>query len=107
MNAFFTRFDIFMCYGGDNTLAICKKLFGEINGFDETLAIMEDYDITERARKKGHYAILKECVKVSARKYEKNSWMAVQKANYKAVKMYRQGVKTPVIAAVYKQSLKF
>ncbi len=106
-NAFFTRFDIFMCYGGDNTLAICKKLFLEINGFNESLSIMEDYDITERAKDKGRYAVLKEKVLVSARKYEKNSWLTVQKANFKAVKMYKKGVETAVIAEIYKKSLKY
>lgn len=106
-NAFFTRFDIFMCYGGDNSLAVSSVLFKTINGFDESLAIMEDYDITERARKAGSYAILKDYVLVSARKYEKNSWIAVQKANYKAVKMYKKGVKTPIIAELYRNSLKF
>ncbi len=106
-NAFFTRFDIFMCYGGDNTLAISKKLFLKINGFNESLSIMEDYDITERAKQKGRYAVLKEKVLVSARKYEKNSWLTVQKANYRAVKMYKKGVDTPIIAEVYKKSLKY
>lgn len=106
-NAFFTRFDIFMCYGGDNTLAMSKKLFLEINGFNENLSIMEDYDITVRAKQKGRYAVLKEKVLVSARKYEKNSWLTVQKANYRAVKMYKKGVATSVIAEVYKKSLKY
>ena len=57
LNAFFTRFDIFSCYGGDQTLFITKKLFHKIDGFDATKVIMEDYDITERAKKLGRYVV--------------------------------------------------
>lgn len=52
LNAFFTRFDLFMCYGGDQTLFIKKHLFTSIGGFNGEMRIMEDYEIVKRARKK-------------------------------------------------------
>ncbi|MEJ7589096.1 MAG: glycosyltransferase family 2 protein, partial [Ferruginibacter sp.] len=55
LNAFFTRFDLFMCYGGDQTLFIRKDLFTDIGGFYEALVIMEDYEIIKRAREKARY----------------------------------------------------
>lgn len=43
INAFFTRFDWFICCGGDQTLYITDKLFKEIGGFKDDMLIMEDY----------------------------------------------------------------
>lgn len=106
LNAFFTRFDIFSCYGGDQTLFITKKLFHKIDGFDATKVIMEDYDITERAKKLGRYVVLKLYAKVSARKYNNNSWLRVQRANYTAVKLYKSGISTSAITHTYRSMLK-
>ena len=106
LNAFFTRFDIFSCYGGDQTLFITKKLFHKIDGFDATKVIMEDYDITERAKKLGRYVVLKLYAKVSARKYNNNSWLKVQRANYTAVKLYKSGISTSAITHTYRSMLK-
>lgn len=105
LNAFFTRFDLFVCYGGDQTFFITRELFKKLKGFDETKLIMEDYDITERARKTGRYKIMNKPVLISARKYENNAWLSVQKANYKAIQMYKKGVATSLIAQAYKKSI--
>ena len=40
INAFFTRFDFFVCYGGDQTLFITRKLFEETGGFKKNMLIM-------------------------------------------------------------------
>jgi rSAM/selenodomain-associated transferase 2 len=105
LNAWLTRFDIFECYGGDQTLFIKKDFFLQIKGFNEQQIIMEDYEIVERARKIGKYTIVKEDVLVSARKYEMLSWYKVQKANYKMVKMYKRGESPEVMASTYKKLL--
>lgn len=108
LNAFFTRFDLFACYGGDQTLFICRKFFKQLKGFDESKVIMEDYDITTRIKEnKGRYKIFKKSALVSARKYDKNNWLAVQKANYRAVKMYKEGMEPAIIALRYRELLKF
>jgi len=91
INAFFTRFDWFICYGGDQTLYITDKLFKEIGGFKEDMLIMEDYEIVERARKKRKYKIFSKAALVSARKYDTNRWLTVQQANRTIVKMYNKG----------------
>jgi rSAM/selenodomain-associated transferase 2 len=105
MNAWLTRFDFFECYGGDQTLFIKSDLFMKVNGFNENQIIMEDYDIVERTRKRGKYAIIKKNVLVSARKYEMLSWYKVQKANYKMVKMYKRGESPEVMVSTYKKLL--
>lgn len=108
LNAFFTRFDMFACYGGDQTLFVCKEFFEKLGGFDESKVIMEDYDITKRIKENnGRYKIFGKRALVSARKYDKNKWLAVQRANYQAVKMYKKGVSPADIALRYYQMLRF
>ena len=105
LNAFFTRFDLFFCYGGDQTFFITKKIFAQIGGFDAGMHIMEDYDIVSRARAKGKYKIMPKAALVSARKYDTNSWLKVQRANYTIVRMYKKGASQQAMAERYKQML--
>ena len=107
INAFFTRFDLFMCYGGDQTLFITKELFSSLGGFNDDLIIMEDFEIIDRARKHVKYKIIQKDVLISARKYETNSWLRVQRANYKAVSMYKKGYSQMQIADAYKKNLNY
>ncbi|MEO7532136.1 MAG: TIGR04283 family arsenosugar biosynthesis glycosyltransferase [Sediminibacterium sp.] len=106
VNAFFTRFDLFMCYGGDQTLFITKTLFEKLNGFRESMQIMEEYEFVARARLHGTYTIMPNEVLVSARKYKANSWLQVQRANYRVVKMYKKGASQEEIVRLYKELLK-
>lgn len=105
MNAWLTRFDIFECYGGDQTLFIKKNFFLQVNGFNEQQTIMEDYEIVERARELGKYTIIKKDVLVSARKYEMLSWYKVQKANYKMIKMYKRRESPELMVCTYEKLL--
>jgi rSAM/selenodomain-associated transferase 2 len=106
LNAFFTRFDWFVCYGGDQTLYITKSLFAKINGYDERLLIMEEFDLVKKAREFSRYKIFKEATIVSIRKYHSNSWWSVQNANYKIVRLYKQGVPQQELVKKYNELLK-
>lgn len=105
LNAFFTKFDWFVCYGGDQTMFVTKKLFTQLNGFDSNMLIMEEYDFVKRARQISRYKIFKKPTLISARKYENNSWWKVQRANYTAVKMYKKKFPQTEIANQYRQLL--
>ena len=105
LNAWFTRFDWFMCYGGDQTFFITQQLFAAIEGFNEGMIIMEEYELTVRARQKGNYTILAGKTLISARKYEGRSWLQVQRANATAVRLYKKGATQHTIAAAYKRML--
>ena len=91
VNAFFTRFDLFVCYGGDQTLFVTRILFNALSGYDEEMTIMEEYDLVTRAKKLAKYKIMEGRALVSARKYRNNSWWKVQRVNYAIVKMYKAG----------------
>jgi rSAM/selenodomain-associated transferase 2 len=105
INAFFTRFDWFICYGGDQTLFITKKLFNTVKGFKEQMQIMEDYELVARARKFGCYKIFKKAALVSARKYDTNSWFKVQWANRTIVRMYHSGASQQDMVNKYREML--
>jgi len=105
-NAFFTRFDWFICYGGDQSFFITKKLFDELRGFNEAMQIMEEYDLTARAKEKGKYKVFNKPTLVSARKYEGRSWWQVQMANRKAIQLFKSGVSQSEIVNAYKEMLK-
>lgn len=108
LNAFFTRFDWVICSGGDQTLFFRKDIFRQINGFNDELFLMEDYDIVKRARQQHFpYSILKDKVLVSARKYSNNSWLKVQQAHHKIIKMYQKGVSQKALVEKYKKLLNY
>ncbi len=105
INAWFTRFNWFICYGGDQTLFITKKLFEQSGGFKNELLIMEEYEFAERLMKQGRYKIFADTALVSARKYEGRSWLQVQLANRKAVKLFKKGASQEEILRTYKEML--
>jgi rSAM/selenodomain-associated transferase 2 len=106
VNAFFTRFDWFICYGGDQTFFVTKKLFDDLEGFDASMTIMEEYDFTARAKQKSRYKIFNKSALVSARKYEGRSWWQVQMANRRAIQLLKKGASQQQIVTAYKAMLR-
>ncbi len=107
INAWFTRFDLSVCMGGDQTLFIKRSLFEECKGFREDMKIMEEYEFCNRARQSGRYKIFKGEALVSARKYDTNSWLQVQLAHSKIVGMYNKGASQQKMLDTYKQMLTY
>lgn len=104
---FFTRFNWFYTGGGDQTLYICRDLFQEKKGFNTNYVIMEDFELTTRLIKEKQFVVLPQKATVSARKYEKNSFFRVNKANARALKMFKSGVDPKEIKDFYLSSLKW
>ncbi|MEO9484773.1 MAG: TIGR04283 family arsenosugar biosynthesis glycosyltransferase [Ekhidna sp.] len=106
INGFFTRFPFKWCRGGDQTLFITKEAFSRIDGFDERFVIMEDYNLLDRLGQEGlSFKVIAKSIKVSARKYETNSYLKVQAANLKAMKMYKKGESPDLIKKFYTSAL--
>jgi rSAM/selenodomain-associated transferase 2 len=105
-NAFMTRFNTIWAGGGDQTLFIKKEVFYMLNGFDEKLLIMEDFDLVKRAKKnKFNFSILPFSVMVSARKYVHNSWLKVQYANTLIVFAWKCGASQSWMVRKYNKIL--
>ena len=107
INAWFTRFDWFICMGGDQTLFITKDLYNESGGFKTDMFIMEEFEFVPRARKNARYKIFNKPALVSARKYDTNSWWRVLMANKKIVSMYKKGASQYEMADTYKRMLDY
>jgi rSAM/selenodomain-associated transferase 2 len=108
INEWFTRFDWFVCYGGDQTLFVKRNLFESSGAFRNDMRIMEDFEFTKRIKDTGaKYKIFKKGALISDRKYDNNSWWRVQKANYTIVKMYKQGASQDAMIAAYKKMLDY
>ena len=107
INAWFTRFDLFIAMGGDQTLFVKRPLFEKCGRFDERMNIMEEYDFCNRARAIGKYRIMKGNALISARKYDTNSWFRVQWANATIVKMFRRGSSQQQMLDTYKRMLAY
>lgn len=91
VNAFCTRLPFIWCRGGDQTLFIRKKDFLKVGKFRENYQIMEDFEFIIRAKKVLKFKIIPKNVIVSARKYKTNSYLRVQKANLKVMRMFLSG----------------
>lgn len=105
LNAWFTRFDFFICMGGDQTLFITKQLFDSCKGFDPGMQIMEEYEFCRRARVNGRYKIFRKNALISARKYEGLSWLRVQIANARIVRMFRKNFSQQYMLYKYQHML--
>jgi rSAM/selenodomain-associated transferase 2 len=105
VNSWFTRFDVMWCRGGDQSLFVTRELFEKLNGYDESFSIMEEYDLIKRGRAIASFTILKDYMRVSARKYTTNSWLRIQLANSKAVRQFKKGKSPDEIKSEYLQSL--
>jgi rSAM/selenodomain-associated transferase 2 len=106
-NSWWTRFDFMFCRGGDQTLFVQKNTFNSLDGFDESYTIMEDFDFIKRLRKRFRFAIIQKPVVVSARKYEKNSYLKVNLINLWSYWSFMLGRDPEKIKELYKRRLNF
>ena len=107
INAWFTRFDWFICMGGDQTLFVTETLFKKTAGYNSSMKIMEEYEFAKRARLEGKYKIFSKSALISARKYDTNSWWKVQMANRKIISMYNKGASQDAMANEYKRMINY
>ena len=91
-NSWCTRLNLLSVRGGDQTLFVKKEVFERLKGYCWKHCIMEEYDFMRRSKKEGFkFKLIQKDVEVSARKYDKNSWLRVNFANVVAMVMWRLG----------------
>ena len=76
-----------------------------MGGYDPYYQIMEEYDFLKRAMQHHHLEVLPDTATVSARKYEKNSWLRVQIANLLVFNGWRIGIQPKTLHRLYKNIL--
>lgn len=107
INSYFTRYDGLFAGGGDQTLFIQRSLFDQLHGFDESLKLMEDFDLVNRASQLGFKpCLIPKDALVSARKYDNNSWLRVNLVNLWVFGLFHLGVSQEYLCRFYRARLK-
>lgn len=107
INSYCTRFKRLMCRGGDQTLFIQKSFFEALNGYDEYYIVMEEYDLIRRACEQDKFKIMTSEVRVSARKYDRNSYLQVNFANLIVFTMFQLGFTPSKLKRTYQKLINY
>lgn len=76
--AWFSRINLKLCRGGDQSLFILKVLFQKTGGFNESYIIYEDTEFIGRLYKISNFKVLPQHVITSARKYDQLGSLKLQ-----------------------------
>ena len=102
----FTQFDVNIFRFGDQSLFITRKAFYDINGFDESLQVMEDQQIVRDIKKENAFVIIPKAVVTSSRKYDQIGILKLQFIFALIVCLYYLGISQKVIINFYLNQLK-
>lgn len=106
VNSWFTRFNVLYFRGGDTGLFFTRDFFYSLGAYDEYWTIMEEYDLLRKAKlTKEKFFLIQKDTLVSARKYDKNSWLRVQIANLIAINSFKKNKNPNEILEQYKRNL--
>lgn len=98
INSYFTKFDGVFAGGGDQIHFMTRDVFKQLNGYDEEAKIMEDFYFFQKVkRSKIQYCIIDHPATVSARKYEKNSYLSVNFTNLIAFLLFKFNINSKII----------
>jgi len=106
LNAYFTRFDMMVSRGGDQTLFILKDFFENLGAYRPDYPVMEEYDLIRKAKKLSPFKIMNGASLVSTRKYDENSYARVNFANFIVFNAWRIGVHPQTLLLWYKKLIK-
>jgi rSAM/selenodomain-associated transferase 2 len=107
INSWFTRFNGVFSGGGDQSLFISRNFFNILGGFDPDYCLMEDFELVSRIRSKTRFHLIPKRIKVSARKYQVNSWIRVQLVNLFVFTLYFMGTKPKKLKKMYSTLLAY
>ncbi len=107
INAAQTGKDGIFVGGGDQCHFFTRKSFFDLGGYDEHYVIMEDFALFKKVKKSNlPYKIIQKPAIVSARKYQKNSYLKVNLINLIAFTMFGMRISPQFIKNFYSNALK-
>jgi len=107
VNSYCTRIPLMIFRGGDQSLYMTRELFNRVGCYDESLQIMEDYQIIRKLRKYTRFGIMKPPIEVSTRKHKFNSYLKVNLANLVVFSGFYLGVDTGRLKSWYGKVLNY
>ena len=102
---YMTKFNISWSGGGDQSLFLFAHTFAHLGGFNESLEIMEDFDLVDRLRKLGTFDVIPSEIRVRPQKYRSISYFKVQLANVFVYQMYRLGYNQEILKNTWTRML--
>ena len=103
----FSRKRNFFSGGGDQGLFVTSSIFNRMGGFREDLIIMEDFDFYARLKSNEiSFSIIQNPGVISARKYDKNSFLTVNIIQLIVFIFYRLGLPQNWQLWIYRNGLK-
>lgn len=103
--AWFTKINHRACRGGDQSLFVCKKVFQEIGGYDESYIVFEDNDFIGKLYDQKKFSVIPFSVVTSARRYQEHG---VWRLQYHFLIIYIKrwfGASGEELSAYYKQKV--
>ncbi len=94
------RTRLFRAPYGDQGLLVSRDLYCAAGGF-RAMPLMEDVEFVDRLRRHGNICVLKSRATTSARRYERDGYLARVAKNFCCIVMHRLGVAPEKIAAFY------
>jgi rSAM/selenodomain-associated transferase 2 len=106
-NSKLTTKDGLFAGGGDQCQFFIEETFEKLEGFNEEFCIMEDFEMIDKIRKQEiPFKIIQSKATVSARKYNRNSWLKVNLINGYVFLKYKLGVHPLKLRKTYKSLLR-
>ncbi len=101
----FTRFDLLPFRYGDQSLFVQRHAFNALNGFDESLLVMEDNDFIRKLRKRATFRVMDAEVVTSARKYRENGFVRLQLIFTVIFLLFYAGASQEVLVRFYRDTV--
>ena len=99
--AWCTRFSFDAFRFGDQSLYVTGELFDKLGGFDESLTIMEDFNMIKRIKRNHTFKLESDSVITSARRYEKHGVLQLQLIFILIFTLYRLGIPQKTLLKIY------
>jgi len=101
--SWFTRLKSTFIRFGDQSLFVTESVFKEVNGFDESLVVMEDQKIVRKIKWLTKFKVVDKPVITSARKYRKNGVYRLQAVFFLIWAGYYLGLSQKVLTDIYRK----
>lgn len=102
---YMSRLKITWTGGGDQSLFLFARTFEYLGGYNESLEIMEDFDLVDRMRRLGKFHVHPGEISVRPQKYQSVSYLKVQLANVFVYQMYRIGYQQEILKRTWSRML--
>jgi len=104
--SWFTKFKSTFLRFGDQSLFVAKPDFENVNGFDESLIVMEDQQIVRKLKRETEFNVINKSVITSARKYRENGVYRLQAVFFIIWAGYYLGINQETLTDIYRKYIK-